>query len=102
MRIVIAGATGFLGAPLAAAFAAAGHDVLVLSRRGGATPAATLWQPDGTVGPWARVLDRAGAVVNLADAGPLRINNAFSTVACRRHAASPPPFARQPILRPCS
>jgi uncharacterized protein (TIGR01777 family) len=66
MRIVIAGATGFLGAPLAAACTAAGHDVVVLSRRPGQTPATTRWQPDGTLGPWARVLDGAGAVVNLA------------------------------------
>jgi uncharacterized protein len=66
MRIVIAGGTGFLGAPLAAALAAAGHAIVVLSRRPAETPQTTPWQPDGTAGPWARLLDGAGAVVNLA------------------------------------
>ena len=66
MRIVIAGGTGFLGTPLAAALAADRHDVVVLSRTAGAADHIVPWQPDGTVGPWARVVDGAAAVVNLA------------------------------------
>src|SRR5262245_2054282 len=69
MRVVIAGGTGFLGAPLAASLAAAGHDVVLLSRR--AQPAAppgriVAWTPNGDAGPWASALDGADAVVNLA------------------------------------
>jgi hypothetical protein len=85
MRIVIAGGTGFLGRPLAAALAADGHDVVILSRSaasqgasaprgaqgsrhsprpGGPRPIA--WTPNGDVGPWATEIDGADAVVNLA------------------------------------
>ena len=69
MRIVIAGGTGFLGAPLASRLAADGHDVVVLSRGGGAsTPGirTTPWTPDGKTGAWASEVDGAGAVINLA------------------------------------
>jgi uncharacterized protein len=78
--IVIAGGTGFLGRPLAAALAAGGHAVTVLTRhhadRGGGPPAAPRaaagsivqvdWRPDGTTGPWIRAIDGADAVVSLA------------------------------------
>ena len=37
MKIVITGGTGFLGRPLAAALAAQGHEVVVLSRFAGGT-----------------------------------------------------------------
>src|SRR5512144_387136 len=68
MRIVIAGGTGFLGEPLTAALAAGGHDVVLLTRTASsATRArAVVWTPDGSVGPWARTIDGAYAVVNLA------------------------------------
>jgi uncharacterized protein (TIGR01777 family) len=69
MRIVIAGGTGFLGTPLAAALRADGHDVTVLTRHTEAVaqPAsAVLWVPDGSIGPWARAIEGADAVVNLA------------------------------------
>jgi len=70
MRIVIAGGTGFLGRPLAAALAADGHDVVALSRsadddgRSGLKRVA--WKPDGSAGAWASTIDGAGAVINLA------------------------------------
>jgi uncharacterized protein (TIGR01777 family) len=69
MKIIVAGGTGFLGAPLVRALAAAGHDVAILTRRaappsGGAR--AVVWTPDGDIGPWAREIDGAGAVINLA------------------------------------
>jgi uncharacterized protein (TIGR01777 family) len=68
-RIVITGGTGFLGRPLAAALASEGHDVVVLTRAGGgAQPGVrrVVWAADGGVGEWARELDGAVAVVNLA------------------------------------
>lgn len=69
MRIVLAGASGFLGRPLVLALAADGHQLVLLTRRPkGATPGIreVAWQPDGTAGSWAEVLDGADAVVNLA------------------------------------
>ena len=51
MRIVIAGGTGFLGRPLAAALTAAGHQTVALPR-------------DRT--GWAKAIDGAAVVVNLA------------------------------------
>ena len=100
MNIVIAGGTGFLGRPLAAALAADGHDVVILTRgdgprRGQTRSRAVAWTPDGDTGPWAAEIDGAGAVVNLAGesiAGqPLertRRSSGFSTAACTRRAAS--------------
>jgi uncharacterized protein (TIGR01777 family) len=73
MRIVIAGGSGFLGRALAAALAADGHEVVVLSRRGSPIRGAArgvAWTPDGTAtGEWARELDGAGAVVILGAEG---------------------------------
>ncbi len=80
MRIVMAGGSGFLGRALAAAIAADGHEVVVLTRSlpAGATAPAppagpriarTGWVPDGTAGPWRTALDGALAVINLAGAG---------------------------------
>jgi uncharacterized protein (TIGR01777 family) len=81
MRIVIAGGTGFLGSPLAEAYAEEGHDVRVLSRGlppgaarhdpGSGMPGITRvgWTPDGQGAPWAATIDGADAVINLAGAG---------------------------------
>jgi uncharacterized protein len=78
MKVVIAGGTGFLGAPLAEAYAEEGHDVRVLTRSvpagvsrhdpGTGVPGITRvgWTPDGTAGVLPRVLDGADAVINLA------------------------------------
>lgn len=68
MKIVIAGGTGFLGQPLAAALAAAGHTPVLLSRRLDRPSAfrTVAWTPDGSTGPWAADINGAGAVVNLA------------------------------------
>src|SRR5574339_208590 len=78
MRIVIAGGTGFLGAPLAETCAEDGHQVLVLTRGlmsgderhdpGTGVPGITRvgWTPDGKTGAWARVVSGADAVINLA------------------------------------
>lgn len=68
MKIVLAGATGFLGRPLVAALGSAGHGLVSLTRRprgrGGAREVA--WTPDGSAGPWAAEIDGADTVVNLA------------------------------------
>ena len=71
MKIVIAGGTGLLGSALTHALDRAGHEVVVLSRSAGTdSPGharAVVWRPDGTAsGPWAREIDGADAVINLA------------------------------------
>jgi uncharacterized protein (TIGR01777 family) len=78
MRIVIAGGTGFLGSPLAEAYAEEGHDVRVLTRSlapgesrhesGTGVPGITRvgWTPDGRSGAWRATLNGADAVINLA------------------------------------
>jgi uncharacterized protein (TIGR01777 family) len=78
MRIVITGGTGFIGSPLAEAYAEEGHDVRILTRAlpsgesrhdpGTGVPGITRigWLPDGKAGAWATVLDGADAVINLA------------------------------------
>ena len=64
MKIIIPGGSGDIGAILRRHFAAAGHEVIVLTR----TPKAsgeTAW--DGvTIGPWTEAIDGADAVINLA------------------------------------
>lgn len=68
MRIVVAGGSGFIGSALCRALGAAGHDVVVVSRSERKPPegAARVAAWDGA---WARELEGAGAVVNLAGAG---------------------------------
>jgi uncharacterized protein (TIGR01777 family) len=67
MTIVVAGGSGFLGGALVSRLAAAGHRVLTLTRHarpGHANDVA--WTPDGSAGTWAKALEGAGAVINLA------------------------------------
>ena len=71
MNIVIAGGSGFLGDALARALTSQGRDVTILTRQKpvhAATPrvSSVHWTPDGTAGDWARVIDGAEAVINLA------------------------------------
>ena len=73
MKVVVAGGTGLIGTALTAALAAAGHEVVVLTRRPSAEVqglpggvSAARWSP-GAAG-WAGVLEGASAVVNLAGA----------------------------------
>jgi uncharacterized protein (TIGR01777 family) len=78
MRVVIAGGGGFLGSPLAWAWAEEGHDVRVLTRglaagqaqheSGTGRPGITRvgWEPDGGPGQLAREFEGASAVINLA------------------------------------
>ncbi len=68
MKVVIAGGSGFLGRPLAAALAMRGADVAVLTR-GTSVPQGrpVTWNPASpALGAWAKELDGADAVVNLA------------------------------------
>jgi uncharacterized protein len=66
MKIVIPGGSGQVGALLARAFVADGHDVVILSRK----PVPSPWRVaawDGrSVGVWAGELDGADVVINLA------------------------------------
>jgi uncharacterized protein (TIGR01777 family) len=65
MKIVIPGGTGQVGAILVRAFRARGDDVVVLGRQGTSEARVVSW--DGqSLGPWARELDGADVVVNLA------------------------------------
>jgi uncharacterized protein (TIGR01777 family) len=78
MKVIIAGGTGFLGNPLAWAWAEESHDVRVLTRSlppgqaqhesGTGKPGITRigWSPVGLAGDLARELDGAAALVNLA------------------------------------
>ncbi|HET7218846.1 MAG TPA: TIGR01777 family oxidoreductase [Vicinamibacterales bacterium] len=80
MKIVIAGGTGFLGAPLAEMYAEDGNEVHVLTRSladgetrhdpGTGMPGITRvgWNADGTAGAWAAVVEGADAVINLSGA----------------------------------
>ena len=74
MRVVIAGGSGFLGRALSSRLAKDGHAVVVLTRDGLAPRSPGLvryaeWTPNGESGAWARELDGADAIVNLAGAG---------------------------------
>lgn len=64
MRIVIPGGTGQVGTVLNRALSAAGHEVVVLTRRP-AGPGEVYW--DGrTPGPWTEAVDGSDVVINLA------------------------------------
>jgi uncharacterized protein len=115
MKVVVAGGSGFLGSALVTHLASAGHDVVVLTRRPARGTSASrvrevAWQPESSSpgaapGPWARELDGADAVVNLAGAGLadrrwtaarkalLRSSRLLSTrsLVAAMHAASPRP-----------
>ena len=66
MKVVIPGGSGQVGTVLARAMQAAGHDVVVLSRR----PESRSWRvvawDSATLGEWAAEIDGADVVINLA------------------------------------
>ncbi len=73
MRILITGGTGMIGLPLSERLAAAGHEVIVLSRQPDKAPpiagvAVHGWDARTAAG-WGHLADGAGAIVNLAGAG---------------------------------
>lgn len=107
-RMVIAGGSGFLGRALARYFAAGGGwDVVILSRSAPPVPTHARWvQWDGVQqGEWARELDGAAAVVNLAgrtvncrytaqnmlDIYTSRLHSTRALGRAIRAAAQPPP-----------
>jgi uncharacterized protein (TIGR01777 family) len=65
MKVIIPGGSGQIGHVLARALLARGDEVVVLSRGTGG-PARVLPWDGRTLGPWARELDGADAVINLA------------------------------------
>jgi uncharacterized protein len=68
MNIVISGGTGFLGRPLTEHLTRDGHTVVHLSRHPGPSQSArrVVWNPDGSLGPWAAEIDGADVVIHLA------------------------------------
>jgi uncharacterized protein (TIGR01777 family) len=75
MKIVIAGATGFIGTHLAESLQRSGHEVAALTRDAGkgagrlpAGVRAVEWDARDAGGAWAQELRGAGAVINLAGA----------------------------------
>jgi uncharacterized protein (TIGR01777 family) len=67
-RVLVAGGSGFVGNEVTARLRQGGYEVVVLTRsKGSDDPNEEFW--DGrTVGPWARRLEGAKAVINLAGA----------------------------------
>jgi uncharacterized protein (TIGR01777 family) len=76
MKVVIPGGTGQVGIVLARAFQAAGHEVVMLSRRPAALPWRVVTWDGERLGEWAKELDGAEVVINLAG----------RSVNCRYHA----------------
>ncbi len=66
MKIVLPGGSGQVGTVLARAFHAAGDEVVVLTRSPASAPWRTVAWDAVTVGDWARELDGADVVINLA------------------------------------
>lgn len=65
-KIVLAGATGLIGKPLAAALAGAGHEVVLLVRRSSSGPYRSVLWEGKALGPWQTEFEGAAAVFNLA------------------------------------
>jgi uncharacterized protein (TIGR01777 family) len=66
MKIVIPGGTGQVGTVLARAFAADGHEVVVLSRKTADLPWRVVEWDAWSLGDWANEIDGADVVINLA------------------------------------
>jgi hypothetical protein len=115
MRVIITGGTGLIGRPLAAGLAAAGHEVIVLSRapeRVTGLPAgvrAERWDARSAEG-WGPLADGAGAIVNLAGENiggkrwtakqkqmiiASRVNAGRAVVDAVRRASTPPRMVLQ-------
>src|ERR1044071_4508521 len=66
MKIVVPGGTGQVGTVLARAFQKDGHDVVVLSRHDEMLPWRVVEWDGRTLGDWAKEIDGADVVINLA------------------------------------
>jgi len=80
MKIIIPGGSGQVGTLLARAFHQAGHEVIVLSRKSSTAQWRVIEWDAETLGDWARELERADVVINLAG----RSVNCRYTAANRR------------------
>jgi hypothetical protein len=78
MKIIIPGGSGQVGTLLARGFVADGHEVVVLSRRMRQAAWKMVRWDGETVGDWAKEIDGADVVINLAG----------RSVNCRYHAAN--------------
>ena len=76
MKIVIPGGSGHVGTILAREFVAKGHEVVVLSRGASAAAGRVVAWDGETLGAWAKEIDGADVVINLAG----------RSVNCRYHA----------------
>jgi uncharacterized protein (TIGR01777 family) len=66
MKILIPGGSGQVGTMLAHAFQRDGHDVVVLSRAASKAPWPVVTWDAASLGPWAKEIDGADVVINLA------------------------------------
>lgn len=66
MKIILAGGSGQVGTILARAFHNRNHEVVILSRGAGASPWRQVHWDAETLGEWAREIDGADVVINLA------------------------------------
>jgi uncharacterized protein (TIGR01777 family) len=67
VKYVLAGGTGQVGMILRRALTAAGHEVVILTRRPGqAAPAREVGWDGATLGPWTAEIDGSDVVINLA------------------------------------
>ena len=72
MRVLVAGASGFIGAELVDRLTAGGHEVVRLVRRRAQAPEEVSWSPAAGIIDFT-VMDRVDAVVNLAGASLARV-----------------------------
>lgn len=72
MRVLVAGASGFIGTALVGALTAGGHDVVRLVRRRAQAPDEAAWSPTAGIIEFT-VMDRVDAVVNLSGASLARL-----------------------------
>ncbi len=66
MKVIVAGGTGQVGTLLVRRMIARGDEVVVLTRKPGASPWRQVAWDGASLGPWASELDGADVVVNLA------------------------------------
>jgi uncharacterized protein len=66
MKIVLPGGSGQVGAILARALRADGHDVVVLTRQPQTSPWRIVAWDGATLGPWVKEIDGSDVVINLA------------------------------------